>query len=130
MVRARELRFVFVVDDYEAAARLYRDILGLEVVMDLEGDGGRGVILEVPAATLELADAEHGRNVDEIEVGRGLDDRVRIAVGVDELAEAAQAVTATGAEPMAAPVETPWGDRNQRFRAKDGLQLTLFQPPA
>jgi catechol 2,3-dioxygenase-like lactoylglutathione lyase family enzyme len=130
MVRARELRFVFVVDDYEAAARLYRDILGLEVVMDLEGDGGRGVILEVPAATLELADAEHGRIVDEIEVGRGLDDRVRIAVGVDELAEAAQAVTATGAEPMAAPVETPWGDRNQRFRAKDGLQLTLFQPPA
>ncbi len=25
MVRARELRFVFVFDDYQAAARLYRD---------------------------------------------------------------------------------------------------------
>lgn len=126
MVRARELRFVFVVDDYEAAARLYRDVFGLEVVMDLEGDGGRGVILKVPAATMELADVEHGRIVDEIEVGRGLDDRVRIAVAVDELATASEAVTATGAEPLAAPVETPWGDRNQRFRAKDGLQLTLF----
>ena len=48
MVRARELRFVFVVDDYEAAARLYRDVFGLRVVMDLEGDGGRGVILKIP----------------------------------------------------------------------------------
>ena len=127
MVRARELRVVFVVDDYEAAARLYRDVFGLEVLMDLEGDGGRGVILKVPAATLELADVEHGRIVDEIEVGHRLDDRVRIAVAVDELADAGGAVTETGAEPLAAPVETPWGDRNQRFRTKDGLQLTLFQ---
>jgi hypothetical protein len=30
---------------------------------------------------------------------------------------------------MAAPVDTPWGDKNQRFRAKDGMQLTLFQSP-
>ena len=128
MVRARELRFVFVVDDYDAATRLYRDVFGLEVVMDLEGDGGRGVILKVPAATLELADVEHGRIVDDVEVGRLLDDRVRIAVQVDELADAVEAVTGTGAEPLAAPVEAPWGDRIQRFRAKDGLQLTLFQP--
>ncbi len=127
MVRARELRFVLVVDDYEAAARLYRDVFGLEVLMDLEGDGGKGVILKLPAATLELADVEHGGIVDEIEVGRRLDDRVRIAVAVDELAEAARAVTETDAEPLAAPVETPWGDRNQRFRAKDGHQLTLYQ---
>jgi catechol 2,3-dioxygenase-like lactoylglutathione lyase family enzyme len=130
MLRARELRFVFVVDDVEAAARLYRDVFGLEVLMDLEGDGGRGLILKVPAATLELADAEHGRIVDVIEAGRPLDARVRIAVEVDELAEASAAVTETGAEPFTAgPVETPWGDRNRRFRAKDGLQLTLYQTP-
>ena len=30
---------------------------------------------------------------------------------------------------MAPAVETPWGDRNQRFRAKYGMQLTLFQSP-
>jgi catechol 2,3-dioxygenase-like lactoylglutathione lyase family enzyme len=128
MVSARELRFVFVVDDYDAAARLYRDVFGLEVLMDLEGQGGRGVILKIPAATLELADVDHGRTVDDIEVGRRLDDRVRIAVSVEELAGAAKAVSETGAEPLASPVDTPWGDRNQRFRAKDGLQLTLFQP--
>ena len=128
MVRARELRFVLVVDDYEAATRLYRDVFGLDVVMDLEQDGGRGIILKIPAATLELADVEHGGIVDELEVGRRLDDRIRIAVEVDTLESAAVAVTLTGAEPMAGPVETPWGDRNQRFRAKDGCQLTLFQP--
>ncbi len=128
MVRARELRFVLVVDDYEAAARLYRDVFGLEVLMDLEGDGGKGIILKLPTATLELADVEHGGIVDEIELGRRLDDRVRIAVAVDELTEAGRAVTEAGAEPLAAPVETPWRDRNQRFRAKDGFQLTLYQP--
>ncbi len=127
MIPVHEIRFVLVSDEYEAVARLFRDTFGLEVLMDLEGDGGRGVILKAPVATLELTDVEHGRIVDEIEVGRGLDDRVRIAVRVDRLQDAAEAVTVAGAVPLAAPVVTPWGDRNQRFRAKDGLQLTLFE---
>jgi catechol 2,3-dioxygenase-like lactoylglutathione lyase family enzyme len=127
VISARELRFVLVVDDYDAAAVLFRDVLGLEVRMDLDGQGGRGLILEIPAATLELVDAEHERMVDELEVGRPIGSRIRIAVGVDELAEAATAVAGAGARAEAPPVETPWGDRNQRFRIADGLQLTLFQ---
>ncbi len=127
MIPARELRFIFVIDDYEAAAHLYREVFGLEVLMDLDAQAGRGVILKVPAATFELVDVDHERMVDELEVGRSLDHRVRIAVKVDELVDASRAVTASGAEAMAAPVETPWGDHNQRFRAKDGMQLTLFQ---
>jgi hypothetical protein len=27
---------------------------------------------------------------------------------------------------VAAPVTAPWGDRNARVRAPDGMQLTLF----
>jgi catechol 2,3-dioxygenase-like lactoylglutathione lyase family enzyme len=127
MVPARELRFCFVIDDYEAAAHLYRDVFGLEVLMELDEQGGRGVILNVPEATLELVDVEHGGMVDEIEVGRRFDDRVRIAVKVDDLRAASRAVADTGGEAMAPPVDTPWGDQNQRFRAKDGIQLTLFQ---
>jgi predicted enzyme related to lactoylglutathione lyase len=126
---ARELRFCFVIDDYEAAAHLYRDVFGLEVLMELDEQGGRGVILSVPEATLELVNAEHGGMVDDVEVGRRVDDRVRIAVKVDDLQAASRAVTGTGGEAMAPPVDTPWGDRNQRFRAKDGMQLTLFQSP-
>jgi predicted enzyme related to lactoylglutathione lyase len=129
MVPARELRFCFVIDDYEAAAHLYRDVFGLEVLMKLDEQGGRGVILSVPEATLELVNAEHGGMVDDVEVGRRVDDRVRIAVKVDDLQAASLAVTRTGGEAMAPPVDTPWGDRNQRFRAKDGMQLTLFQSP-
>ncbi len=129
MIPVSEVRVVLVVDDFEAATHLYRDVFGLEVLMDLEADGGRGVILGLPTTTLELADAEHGEIVDRLEAGRALGDRVRIAVQVDDLVRAAEAVAATGAEPMAEPVDTPWGDRNQRFRGKDGLQLTLFQAP-
>jgi catechol 2,3-dioxygenase-like lactoylglutathione lyase family enzyme len=129
MVLARELRFCFIMDDYEAAAHLYRDVFGLEVLMDLDEQGGRGVILKVPEATLELVDADHGGMVDEVEVGRRLGERVRIAVEVDDLETASRTVLETGAAAMAAAVETPWGDHNQRFRAKDGTQLTLFQSP-
>ncbi len=128
MVQAREVRVVLVVDGYEAAARLFRDVFGLEVLMDLEGQGGRGLILKLPAATLEVVDAGHDRYVDELEVGQPQDNRVRIAVEVEDLAEAAEAVLGTGAQALADPVDTPWGDLNQRFRLEERLQLTLFQP--
>jgi predicted enzyme related to lactoylglutathione lyase len=127
MPPARELRFAFTIDDYEAAVRLYRDVFELETVEELGEQGGRGVILRVPAATLELFDLDYGRLVDDVEVGRWVGERVRIAVNVDDLEEASRAVADAGAERMAPAVETPWGDRNQRFRTKDGMQLTLFQ---
>jgi catechol 2,3-dioxygenase-like lactoylglutathione lyase family enzyme len=129
MVLAREIRFVVVTEDYGPAVRLYRDVLGLEVLMDLEGQGGRGVILRLPAATLELVDADHDRFVDELEVGTPQGNRLRVAVEVDDLDGATDAVRGAGARALAEPVDTPWGDRNRRFAGPDGLQLTLYQPP-
>jgi catechol 2,3-dioxygenase-like lactoylglutathione lyase family enzyme len=129
MPHAQELRFAFVSEDYESALHLYRDVLGLEVENEFEHEGGRGAVLRVPAATLELFDVRYGDHVDDVEVGRRLGERVRIAVRVDDLENAGRAVEETGAEAMAQAVETPWGDRNRRFRARDGMQLTLFQPP-
>jgi catechol 2,3-dioxygenase-like lactoylglutathione lyase family enzyme len=126
MTTARELRFAFTFEDYEAAVRLFRDVFGLKTLMDLERQGGRGVILSVPSATLEIFDARHTEVVDEIEVGRPTGERVRIAVRVDDLGEASAAVAHAGAEVLAEPVLTPWGDRNQRFRLPEGLQLTMF----
>ena len=35
MSQARELRFAFVLDDYESALHLYRNVFGLEVVEEL-----------------------------------------------------------------------------------------------
>jgi len=128
MAAARELRFAFTFDDYETALRLFRDVFELETIMELDSDGVRGVILRVPSATLELFDRAQGRLVDDIEVGRPLEGSVRIAVHVDDLEEATTAVMTTGIEPLADAVDTPWGDRNRRFKTPDGLQLTLFQP--
>jgi uncharacterized glyoxalase superfamily protein PhnB len=129
MPLARELRFALVFDEYDSALHLYRDVFGLEVVEEFEQRGSKGTIFRVPAATLELFDVGYGDMVDDVEVGRRLGERVRIAVRVDDLEDASRRVAESGAEPMAPVVQTPWGDRNQRFRAKDGMQLTLFQSP-
>ena len=124
---ARELRFAFILDDYDAALHLFRDVFGLETMMDFSHGDGRGVILKIPSATLELFNREYGHFVDGVEVGRPLDYRVRIAINIDDLAEATKAARAAGASPIAEPVDTPWGDRNRRFTTSDGLQMTLFQ---
>jgi lactoylglutathione lyase len=127
MTTAQELRFAFVFDQYEAAVRLFRDVLGLEVEGEFAQRGGRGMILRVPAATLEVFDVAYGDFVDEVEVGRRLGERVRIAVRVRDLDGAGDAAAAAGAEPVSDAVDTPWGDRNRRYVTADGLQLTLFQ---
>ena len=129
MTPARELRFAFVFDDYDAALHLFRDVFGLETMLDLDHEGGRGVILKVPSATLELFDRDQGNHVDDIEVGRRLGERVRIAINIPDLVEAATEVEGAGATPVADPVVTPWGDHNHRFVTSDGFQLTLFQAP-
>jgi predicted enzyme related to lactoylglutathione lyase len=134
MSRASEIRFVLVVDDHEAAMALYRDAFGLEVLEDFGDEHGKGVLMGVPSATLEVVDKEHGRMVDEMEAGRPFVYGMRIAIRVDDLADASRAVAAAGAEALAEPVQTPWGDRNRRFVTVDGTQLTLFShravPPA
>jgi hypothetical protein len=130
MALARELRFAFTFDDYDAALHLFRDVFGLETMLVLDHERGRGVILKVPSSTLELFDRDQGNHVDEIEVGRPLGERVRIAINIEDLAEAATEAEGAGASPIADPVVTPWGDHNHRFVTGDGLQLTLFQPPS
>jgi catechol 2,3-dioxygenase-like lactoylglutathione lyase family enzyme len=129
MTPARELRFAFTFDDYGEALRLFRDVFGLEVDMTLDHQGGRGVILRVPSATLELFDEEHTRYVDEIEAGSATGARARIAVRIDDVAVAGASVEAVGAVPVAEVVDTPWGDRNRRYRLADGFPVTLFESP-
>lgn len=127
MPQAHELRFAFTFDDYDQALQLFRDVLGLEVLEIFDEQGGRGVIMSVPHATLELFDREHTDMVDRIEVGRPTGSRHRIAIRVDALADAGDAVAAVGALPEADEVATPWGDLNRRYRLAGGFQLTLFQ---
>jgi len=51
---------------------------------------------------------------------------VRLALEVPNSEGTAQRLVDAGGERVAMPVTTPWGDRNARVRAPDGMQLTLF----
>ena len=86
----------------------------------------KGAILEAGAATLELLSADQAELVDQIEVGRRVAAPVRLALEVEDSQGTAEKLAAAGAELLAAARETPWGDRNARVRAPDGMQLTLF----
>ena len=125
----RELRLVLTVDDLDAAVAYYRDGLGLEQLGFFENDGGRGFLLGGGRGTLELFDEAQAAAVDEIEVGRRSAGPVRVAFEVDDAAAATAELVAQGGSQLAEPVDTPWGDRNVRLAAPDGMQLTLFSVP-
>lgn len=122
-----ELRLVVTAHDHEAALRFYRDVLGLREIGAFDDGGGRVSILEAGRATLELSDVAHAEHIDRLEVGRRVGGHLRVALRVDDAAEATDRLVAGGATLVAAPVETPWGSLNSRLEAPAGLQLTLFQ---
>jgi lactoylglutathione lyase len=122
----RELRLAVTVDDYEEAVAFYRDALGLPVVEAWETADGSGAVLDAGRATLELLSLAQAELVDRVEVGERVAGTIRLALEVEDSAEAAQALVAGGAELIAGPVVTPWSHRNVRLRAPDGMQLTLF----
>ena len=75
---------------------------------------------------LEIFDQAQADTVDRIEVGRRVAGTVRLAFEVADSEATATRLVASGATAEASPVTTPWGDRNARVRAPDGMQLTLF----
>ena len=126
--RVHELRLVVTADDYDDAVAFYRDVLGMPVSAEyLSDDQGRVVILEAGVATLEIGDRPHVAYVDDVEVGRPVAGKVRVALRVDDASKATSAAAAAGAEVVAAPTRTPRGSLNARLEAPAGLQITLYQ---
>jgi catechol 2,3-dioxygenase-like lactoylglutathione lyase family enzyme len=128
MSEVREFRVVLTVPDFDEAVAFYRDALGLEQVADWSSDEGRVVLLEAGRATLELFDERQAELVDRVEAGRRVSGTVRLAVEVPDSEATGRRLVAHGAEEVAPPVTAPWGDRNTRIQAPDGMQLTLFTP--
>ncbi|NPD04776.1 VOC family protein [Nocardioides sp. zg-1308] len=126
MTDVQELRITLTVDDFDAAVRLYRDALGLPEVADWSSDEGRVLLLDAGRATLELFDERQAAMVDDLEAGRRVSGTVRLALRVPDADATAAALAGAGASPVAPAVDTPWGDRNARVAAPDGMQLTLF----
>jgi L-amino acid N-acyltransferase YncA/predicted enzyme related to lactoylglutathione lyase len=125
----RQLRLVVAAEDYEAAVAFYRDGLGLVEEEAIAGPGGAHVtILAAGRATLELANPAQRAYIDEVEVGRAVSPRLRVAFGVDDARAVTAELVAAGAQEIAAPRPTPFGSVNARLDAPGGLQITVFQP--
>lgn len=123
---ARQLRLVVTADDYDAALRFYRDVLGLPEELSFSSSEGRVTILDAGRATLELTDPAHAGFIDRVEVGRRVAGHVRVAFEVDDATAVTARLAAAGATVVADPVRTPWNSLNSRLEAPGGLQLTLF----
>jgi predicted enzyme related to lactoylglutathione lyase len=128
-LRVDELRLSLTVSDFERLRSFYRDAVGLPESQSWDFHG-HGVVFEVGRATLELIDDEHAAFVDEVEVGGpAATGGVRIALAVSDAAAAARRLVEGGAEPLADPRTTPWGDVNARVRPPEGPQVTVFSAP-
>ncbi len=126
--RVLQMRLVVEADDYEEAVRFFRDVLGLREEASFSGAGdARVAILDAGRATLEIANPAQKRMIDEVEVGRQVAPRLRVAFEVADSSSATDALVDAGAELIAPPVETPWRSLNARLAAPAGLQITLFQ---
>lgn len=124
----RQLRLVVEAEDYEAAVAFYRDVLGLpEQAAFSSGDGARVAILDAGRATLEIANPAQKKMIDEVEVGRQVAPKFRVAFEVDDARETTGRLVAAGADEVAPPTLTPWESLNARLDAPGGLHITVFQ---
>jgi catechol 2,3-dioxygenase-like lactoylglutathione lyase family enzyme len=127
-VPVSQLRLVVEVQDYEAAVHFYRDVLGLPQELAVSGpDGAQVTILSAGRATLELANPAQKRYIDEVEVGRQVAPRFRLALEVPNGEATTDRLVEGGARLIAPPTETPWRSLNSRLETPGDIQLTLFQ---
>ena len=122
-----ELRVALTVDDFDGAAMLYRDGLGLHVAEEWDRPDGRGLILSAGPSTIEILDRPQAAFIDEVEAGERVSGPVRLAFEVPDIGTSAASLREKGAETVGGPVRTPWGDLNRRLQTPEGLQLTLFE---
>lgn len=123
-----QMRLVVEAADYDEAVTFYRDVLGAREELVVHGDAGEKVtILDVGRGTLELSNPAQVAMIDDVEVGRRVAPRLRIAFEVTDVDGTTRTLVAAGADLIAPPTRTPWDSLNARLAAPAGLQLTLFQ---
>ncbi|MGE5720605.1 MAG: VOC family protein [Nocardioidaceae bacterium] len=126
--RVMQMRLVVEAADYDEAVAFYRDLLGAREELVVEGGGGEKVtILDVGRATLELSNPAQVAMIDEVEVGRRVSPRLRVAFEVADAEGVTRQLVDGGAELIAPPTVTPWQSLNSRLSAPAGLQITLFE---
>ena len=132
------------VGDIDECLELYRDLLGMEVAMDMEfkGEGVEKIMarkgvrfrvlhLKHKDAVLELLqfhepEKSSGRAPITHPTQVGL---THIAFTVKDIQSLTDTLSARGYEFLQPPVETPSGRRVNYFRAHDGVLIELMQDP-
>jgi uncharacterized glyoxalase superfamily protein PhnB len=126
--RVLQMRLVVEAPDYEQAVAFYRDVLGAPEELTVEGDAGEKVtILDMGRATLELSNPAQVAMIDDVEVGRRISPRLRVAFEVTDTRAVTNDLVDAGADLLAAPTPTPWQSLNSRLSAPANLQITLFE---
>ena len=126
--RVLQMRLVVEAPEYEKAVVFYRDVLGAPEELVVEGDQGERVtILDVGRATLEIANPAQVAMIDDVEVGRRVSPRLRLAFEVTDAKVVTGDLVAGGAELIAEPTVTPWRSLNSRISAPADLQITVFE---
>ena len=122
-----ELRVALTAAEYARLVTFYSDGLGLEPAQLWTSAQGQGMVLDMGEATLEVIDERHAETIDQIEAGRRVSGRIRLALRVSDVEAAVERLLEHGAVLVHPPVDTPWGHRNARLEDPEGLQVTLFQ---
>lgn len=126
--RVLQMRLVVEAPDYEEAVAFYRDVLGASEELVVDGDDGASVtILDVGRATLELSNPAQVAMIDDVEVGRRVSPRLRVAFEVADARGVTGDLVQGGAELIAEPTVTPWQSLNSRLSAPADLQITVFE---
>lgn len=126
--RVLQMRLVVEAPDYEEAVAFYRDVLGASEELVVDGDDGASVtILDVGRATLELSNPAQVAMIDDVEVGRRVSPRLRVAFEVADARGVTSDLVQGGAELIAEPTVTPWQSLNSRLSAPADLQITVFE---
>jgi lactoylglutathione lyase len=126
--RVLQMRLVVEAAEYEQAVAFYRDVLGAPEELVVESEGGAKVtILDMGRATLELSNPGQVAMIDDVEVGRRVSPRLRVAFEVADTESVTSDLVEAGAGLIAAPTVTPWRSLNSRLSAPADLQITVFQ---
>jgi catechol 2,3-dioxygenase-like lactoylglutathione lyase family enzyme len=122
-----EIRIALTVDSFDKAVDFYQNGLGLKFGEKWE-NGGNGLILWAGKAGFEIFDQAYAAGIDQVETGKRISGKIRLALEVDDLEKSLKNAIEHGAVLIHEPVQTTWGDLNARIQAPDGMQITLFQP--
>ncbi|HMG29386.1 MAG TPA: VOC family protein [Jiangellaceae bacterium] len=122
------MRLVVEAPDYDQAVAFYRDVLGAPEELVVESDEGEKVtIFDMGRATLEISNPAQVAMIDDVEVGRRVSPRLRVAFEVTDAEGVTSDLVEGGAEMIAAPTVTPWQSLNSRLSAPADLQITVFE---